>query len=117
MNKILRDSKGQFKGSTGFGKTKVPTESKPTPPVTVSSSRGNHSLDSLDYKVSVHVTHCCAIHGCKYGSPDCPVRTGQYEQKYPCEQCPYEHGSLYDNDIVPTAAELALVEHLESENF
>lgn len=23
----------------------------------------------------VHLTHCCPIHGCKYGAPDCPVAT------------------------------------------
>ena len=25
--------------------------------------------------VGVHQTHCCVVHGCKYGDEDCPVVT------------------------------------------
>lgn len=24
-------------------------------------------------KFGVHITHCCSVHGCKYGDRDCPV--------------------------------------------
>ena len=35
----------------------------------------------------VHETHCCIEHGCKYGYGDCPVVTGETEQKSKCEEC------------------------------
>jgi hypothetical protein len=35
----------------------------------------------------VHITHCCEMHGCKYGDTDCPVEFGTQEQKYPCQDC------------------------------
>ncbi len=35
----------------------------------------------------VHQTHCCVLHGCKYGDDDCPVVSGDVEQEYPCEAC------------------------------
>ena len=38
-------------------------------------------------KVGVHRTHCCVLHGCKYGDKDCPVSGGTLEQDYPCEDC------------------------------
>lgn len=38
----------------------------------------------------VHATHCCTVHGCKYGSSDCPVKAGAVKQEYPCEQCTEE---------------------------
>lgn len=35
-----------------------------------------------------HSTHCCEIHGCKYGSNYvCPVYRRQEEQEVICEQC------------------------------
>jgi hypothetical protein len=37
--------------------------------------------------IGVHAAHCCKWHGCKYGDPDCPVVTGEVEQKYQCEDC------------------------------
>lgn len=37
--------------------------------------------------MSVHSTHCCKIHGCKYGDEDCPVVNGEEVQEYPCEDC------------------------------
>lgn len=35
-----------------------------------------------------HVSHCCSLHGCKYGNEDCPVANGEAEQDYLCEYCP-----------------------------
>lgn len=34
-----------------------------------------------------HRSHCCARHGCKYGSPGCPVVSSELVQDYPCEVC------------------------------
>lgn len=34
-----------------------------------------------------HATHCCAIHGCKYGKDDCPVVNRNVMQVYACEDC------------------------------
>jgi hypothetical protein len=36
-------------------------------------------------KIGVHRTHCCKVHGCKYGDEDCPVITGVIQQSYACE--------------------------------
>jgi hypothetical protein len=38
-------------------------------------------------KKGVHVHHCCAIHGCKYGNEDCPVANKELKQIYLCEYC------------------------------
>lgn len=38
----------------------------------------------------VHASHCCAIHGCKYGQEDCPVVNKRIEQEYLCEECSYD---------------------------
>jgi len=39
-------------------------------------------------KWGVHRTHCCSIHGCKYGNnSNCPVYLGIIKQDYPCEEC------------------------------
>ncbi len=38
-------------------------------------------------KIGVHRTHCCIIHGCKYGNKDCPVVLAEVEQEYLCEGC------------------------------
>ena len=35
----------------------------------------------------VHRTHCCIVHGCKYGDGDCPVVNADVEQIYLCEDC------------------------------
>lgn len=32
----------------------------------------------------VHETHCCLVHGCKYGDKDCPVVLRKINQKYAC---------------------------------
>lgn len=34
-----------------------------------------------------HQTHCCWLHGCKYGDDDCPVVTGELKQECACEDC------------------------------
>jgi hypothetical protein len=54
-----------------------------------------HKMYSLYFNVDVHRTHCCKVHGCKYGHLDCPVATGLMEQAYPCEDCPSEIVPLY----------------------
>ena len=38
-------------------------------------------------KYGVHRTHCCVLHGCKYGAVDCPVEKGEIKQDYTCESC------------------------------
>lgn len=38
-------------------------------------------------KIGVHVTHCCLMHGCKYGDVDCPVVIKTHRQRYSCEIC------------------------------
>jgi len=38
-------------------------------------------------KYGVHRTHCCVLHGCKYGKEDCPVTSGQIPQDYICLDC------------------------------
>lgn len=38
-------------------------------------------------RIGTHLTHCCFIHGCKYGDEDCPVSTGEREQEFLCEEC------------------------------
>lgn len=35
----------------------------------------------------MYITHCCIIHGCKYGDDDCPVVTKKVKQEYTCEGC------------------------------
>ena len=42
-------------------------------------------MDKSKYRV--HATHCCIIHGCKYGDEDCPVESGEVKQEYICEWC------------------------------
>lgn len=36
--------------------------------------------------LSVHDSHCCPKHGCKYGDSDCPVELGR-EPGLSCEYC------------------------------
>lgn len=43
--------------------------------------------ENVVFNYPVHVEHCCAIHGCKYRDPRCPVTNGQMLQKYLCEEC------------------------------
>lgn len=47
-----------------------------------------YDFDNMPYGIRVHVTHCCADHGCKYSTSNCPVydlRIVQQESR--CEQC------------------------------
>lgn len=37
-----------------------------------------------------HQSHCCKRHGCKYGSPGCPVLSGELVQEHPCEVCEFD---------------------------
>lgn len=37
-----------------------------------------------------HRSHCCKRHGCKYGSPGCPVLSGELVQDHPCEVCEFD---------------------------
>ncbi len=36
-------------------------------------------------------SHCCVLHGCKYGNDDCPVYHRIVIQDYPCEDCHWEN--------------------------
>ena len=47
-------------------------------------------------------THCCIIHGCKYGHKDCPVCLGVVEQEYLCESC----GNMVFEGRVKTTSEM-----------
>ena len=35
----------------------------------------------------VHTSHCCILHGCKYGDTDCTVTNATHKQEYLCESC------------------------------
>lgn len=48
----------------------------------------NEIFDDVPVKnYGVHRTHCCVIHGCKYGNPKCPVELEIITLDYPCEFC------------------------------
>jgi hypothetical protein len=39
-------------------------------------------------EIGIHVGHCCALHGCKYGDGKyCVVENKTRKQDHPCEQC------------------------------
>ena len=38
----------------------------------------------------VHQTHCCVLHGCKYGDDNCPVENEEIVQTCICESCDYD---------------------------
>lgn len=46
-------------------------------------------------------SHCCILHGCKYGYEDCPVVTGVEKQEFLCERCS-EDGLDSLDDLSPT---------------
>ena len=48
-----------------------------------------------------HRTHCCVIHGCKYGHPECPVVSGELEQDFLCEDC--------DSDKINSVEEIKIL--------
>lgn len=37
--------------------------------------------------VGTHISHCCAMHGCKYRDEDCPVALNTEEQTQACPYC------------------------------
>ena len=43
-----------------------------------------------EIELGVHASHCCILHGCKYGDDDCPVEKGRVKQEYTCEYCDQE---------------------------
>jgi len=47
--------------------------------------------------IGTHITHCCVVHGCKYGDDDCPVANGKMQQTYPCESCNHKTPSMYQH--------------------
>lgn len=52
---------------------------------TEAANNGKTTIPESDW--GVHISHCCSIHGCKYGDIDCPVILGLAKQKYSCEFC------------------------------
>lgn len=46
-------------------------------------------------KWGVHETHCCSVHGCKYGDEDCPVSIG-LTGGVRCESCDYNYDDYND---------------------
>jgi len=44
-------------------------------------------MENLVKKHRACSSHCCIIHGCKYGYKDCPVCLGVVKQEYLCECC------------------------------
>ena len=70
-------------------------------------------------KWGVHEAHCCYIHGCKYGDPDCPVANGLTKQRFLCMDCtdtedePYTLEEIEElrkaNAYRPTFAELKTI--------
>lgn len=69
--------------------------------------------------VGTHITHCCLLHGCKYGytlevhGGTCPVEDGSEKQEYPCEYC--ESVSDITEQIADLQKELDFAKHLEAE--
>lgn len=53
---------------------------------------------SISPKYRACQTHCCPIHGCKYGDDYCPVYSGKikpvYDQNNGCEQCDWDRENL-----------------------
>ena len=64
--------------------------------------------------VGVHQTHCCFIHGCKYGDDDCPVVKGRLEQDYLCESCAWD--GLDSMELFREAVKLDSI-NLEKEDY
>jgi hypothetical protein len=44
-------------------------------------------MEGGEMGIGTHTSHCCIRHGCKYGDPQCPVKTGEATQEYDCEGC------------------------------
>ena len=45
-------------------------------------------------QLGVHASHCCKKCGCKYGSEECPVVTGEVEADFDCMDCENEKQDL-----------------------
>lgn len=52
-------------------------------------------------------THCCPVHGCKYGHDDCPVAAGAVQPVYPrnngCESCADDALAQQTEPVEPVA--------------
>lgn len=59
------------------------------------------SMNTVDRR-GTHITHCCVLHGCKYGDSDCPVATEDAVQEYACEWCPTEDSIREAEDRLAT---------------
>ncbi len=46
--------------------------------------------------MTVHGSHCCKLHGCKYGNDDCTVYHGTEPQQYRQECCDLDDEILVD---------------------
>ena len=44
-------------------------------------------LKNMDNHYETCRTHCCVLHGCKYGDSRCPVVKREVKQAYPCMDC------------------------------
>ena len=52
-------------------------------------------------KIGVHRTHCCILHGCKYGDDkNCPVVNSIVKQEYICETCDNTYWVDVKNNII-----------------
>lgn len=75
-----------------------------------------HKVTAVTHRAqadAVHAAHCCARHGCKYGTDGtlCGVRAGRVQQLYPCEFCGMEDEE--HKDCVPlNRQEREELEHL-----
>lgn len=54
---------------------------------TLASDADDEDVAYEDDDFSSCRTHCCAVHGCKYGEEGCPVSARRVTQEYPCEEC------------------------------
>ena len=55
-------------------------------------------VESLPNKHRACRTHCCVLHGCKYGHEDCPVTNAIIKQEYLCEYCGLFHIKMLEID-------------------
>lgn len=62
----------------------------------------------------VHASHCCVVHGCKYGEDDCPVVNRSIEQEYLCEGC--SDDGLKKDDIKAYFNKIELIESFYSDS-
>lgn len=62
-------------------------------------------------KPNVHAAHCCAVHGCKYFEPDCPVVRGKVKSKYSCEDCGHDQRRL--DKVMQEGVDLGLFQDTE----